>query len=134
MYYVDAYVDGACSGNPGPMGIGVLLIDKTTGKEKEYSQSLGGGTNNIAELMAAIMALRMCKNPKETEITIHTDSQLTYHIIRNEWNPKKNLDLVRELNLLKKQFAKVEAVKVKGHSTDEYNNRVDRLAVNSIKK
>ena len=136
-----AYTDGACSGNPGPGGWGVLLIAKD-GDDVVKERELNGGeaetTNNRMELTAAIEALGALS--RRTSLTIVTDSSyvkdgLTKWIHgwkRNGWKtaakkPVKNEDLWRALD---------EAVAghdvrwewVKGHAGHEENERADKLA------
>ena len=65
-YNVDIHTDGACSCNPGPMGVGVVLVDTDTKNEKEISEFLGDGTNNRAEFLAAIIGIQSLKHPTKT--------------------------------------------------------------------
>ena len=68
MFEVSAYTDWACSGNPGPAGVGVVLL---CGKHrKEISRPLGNSTNNRAEIQAVIDALRCLHRPEKTEFTL----------------------------------------------------------------
>ena len=67
---VELWTDGACSGNPGPMGIGIVAIDGK--KRKEHGEYLGVGTNNIAELRAVLDALR--DHPDVGHLVIQIDS------------------------------------------------------------
>jgi len=60
MYEVSIYTDGACSGNPGPAGIGVVLI--CNGRKKEISEYIGKATNNIAEVKAVIVGVSLSLN------------------------------------------------------------------------
>lgn len=132
-FNVDIHTDGACSGNPGPMGIGVVLVDMATKREKEISESIGHGTNNQAEFIAAIKGLKAIKHPNETEARLITDSQLIIGIMCQHWKAKVNLDLVKELRDVCSTFKKVTFVKVKGHAGDKYNEMCDKLARNAIK-
>lgn len=137
MMTVEAYVDGACKGNPGRGGWGVLLI------AGEHRKEIYGGdpdtTNNKMELLAAIECLKAMKK-ENTQITINTDSQyvkngITKWIInwkKNGWKssnkqPVKNKDLWIELDNLC-QMHQVTWCWVKGHSTSEGNNKADELA------
>jgi ribonuclease HI len=103
---VDLYTDGACSGNPGPGGWGVILV--YNGHEKELSGSENPTTNNRMELMAAISGIEALK--RAVEAHVHTDSQyvkdgITKWIHKwksNGWKtsdkkPVKNADLWRRL-------------------------------------
>jgi ribonuclease HI len=134
---VEVWTDGACSGNPGPGGWGVLL--RYNGHEKE----LCGGeaaptTNNRMELTAAIRALEALTRP--STVRLHTDSVYVRsgitswlaNWVRNGWRtsdkkPVKNADLWQELAAEVKRH-EVEWLWVKGHAGDEGNERADALA------
>lgn len=139
---VDAYTDGACSGNPGPGGWAVLL--RWQGKEKELSGSEALTTNNRMELTAAIRALEGLK--RESAVRIHTDSKYVMDGIttwikgwkKNGWktsgkDPVKNVDLWQKLDALAATHA-VTWLWVRGHSGHAENDRVDALAVAAAKK
>lgn len=127
MYNVKIYTDGSCSGNPGPMGVGIVIIDVDTGVKKEFSKAIGHGTNNIAELSAAIIGLSLLRCPRETNVELYTDSALVIGFC-GDWKPKKNTELVSELRRLFQECNNFKAIKVKGHSDDIMNNRADELA------
>ncbi len=142
MNDVTIYTDGACSGNPGPGGYGVVL---QSGKfEKEISGGEPSTTNNRMELMAVIVGLKALKRP--CNVTLYSDSQYVVNMVklgwmqkwkRNGWmrnksEPAKNVDLLKELDELL-QVHKVEMIWVKGHADNPYNNRCDELAVNAYK-
>lgn len=131
-----AYTDGACSGNPGPGGWGVLLIIE--GEETELCGGETETTNNRMELKAAIEALRAL--PKNGAVKIVTDSTYVKDGItswmanwkRNGWKtaakkPVKNEDLWRELDA-ENAAHQVEWEWVKGHSGHPENERADELA------
>ena len=136
-----AYTDGACSGNPGPGGWGVLL-QAFRGSELIRERELCGGetqtTNNRMELTAAIEALQALKRP--TEITIRTDSEYVRNGItswiqgwkaknwrRGKNQPVKNADLWKRLDELAGRHD-VRWEWVKGHADNPGNERADRLA------
>ena len=135
---LEIYTDGACSGNPGPGGWAALLIwgDKT----KSISGHEANTTNNRMEMMAAIKGLEQVS--KSVEIRLTTDSQyvkngITQWIntwLRNNWNggKVKNQDLWLKLVELKAKH-NIEWCWVKGHSGNQYNEQVDKLAVEAIK-
>ena len=139
---VTLYTDGACSGNPGPGGWAALL--ESGPHKKEISGFDPESTNNRMEMKAVIEGLKALKRP--SAVAVHTDSAYIANAFNQGWidgwkarnwktsnkEPVKNLDLWQELLLLTKQHD-VSFVKVKGHSTDERNNRVDYLAVAEIK-
>ena len=136
-----AYTDGACSGNPGPGGWGVLMIAREGGatvKERELSGGEAMTTNNRMELLAAISALETLSRP--TEITIVTDSAYVKNGVtewihgwkRNGWrtagkDPVKNVDLWQRLDAAQKTH-KVDWRWIKGHAGHEENERADALA------
>jgi len=134
MYAVDIYTDGACSNNPGPAGVGIIIIDQYTKKKKEISKYIGHATNNIAEIKAVILSLAALKYPDKTNVTLHTDSQLVIGFVKNNWKPKKNKDLVDKMLKMIDTLNSFHIIKVKGHSDDVLNNRADQLAVQAIKK
>jgi ribonuclease HI len=137
---VEAFTDGACRGNPGPGGWGVLL--RFDGRERELSGGEPDTTNNRMELTAAIEALRALTRPCRVRIT--TDSQyvrqgVTEWIKRwqaNGWKtaqrqPVKNQDLWRELVTLAARH-RVDWHWVRGHSGHAENERADALANSAI--
>ena len=142
MTEVVIYTDGACSGNPGPGGWGVVM--RSQGQEKELHGGEPLTTNNRMELMAAIQALEALRRP--ATVSLHTDSKYLLDGItkwvdgwqRNGWKtaakkPVKNDDLWRRL---------IEAMKphditwewVKGHAGDPGNERADALARQGIEE
>jgi ribonuclease HI len=138
---VEIYADGACRGNPGPGGWGVLLIHKD--REKELSGAEPMTTNNRMELTAAIRALEALKKPG-TSARVYTDSQYVIKGIE-EWvgawkargwktadkKPVKNQDLWERLDALAALHS-LEWHWVKGHSGIPGNERVDALANRAI--
>jgi ribonuclease HI len=137
---VDIYTDGACSGNPGPGGWGVLL--RIDGKEKELSGYAPATTNNRMEMMAVIEALRALKRPVTARV--HTDSQYVQKGI-SEWihgwkkrgwqtadrKPVKNADLWQALDAATVGH-QIEWLWVRGHAGHVENERVDALARRAI--
>jgi ribonuclease HI len=133
---VEIFTDGACLGNPGPGGWGVLL--RWRGTEKELSGGEDHTTNNRMELTAAIEALAALKRP--AKVCLFTDSTYVRDGItkwianwkRNQWRtaakkPVKNEDLWRQLDETLQRHD-VEWRWVKGHSGHVENDRVDKLA------
>ena len=135
------YTDGACSGNPGPGGWGSILMYK--GNKKEISGGCDNTTNNIMEITAVIEALKLLKF--ECSVKVYSDSAYVVNAFNNGWiynwkrnswktadkKPVKNRELWEELYALTKKHD-VEFIKVKGHADNEFNNRCDELARNSI--
>lgn len=123
------FTDGACSGNPGPAGIGVVLSYR--GKRKEISRFIGSATNNIAELEAIRTALLAVKQ-REKPILLYTDSSYAVGVLTKGWKAKQNVALVEEIRNLLASFPKINVVKVKGHAGNPDNERADFLAVKAI--
>ena len=142
MEKVIIYTDGACSGNPGPGGWGSILMYKEN--KKEISGGNPNTTNNIMEITAVIEALKLLKH--ECEVQVYSDSAYVvnafnqgwiYNWKKNNWKtaskePVKNKELWEELYGFTKMH-KIEFIKVKGHSDNQFNNRCDELARNAIK-
>jgi ribonuclease HI len=122
------YTDGACTGNPGPMGVGVVILD---GKErKEVSEYLGHGTNNIAELTAIIRALELC--PRDRTVVLHSDSSYALGLLGKGWKAKANQEVVERMRKIAKEFRDLRLVKVAGHAGVSENERADQLATGAI--
>lgn len=136
MSRIEIYTDGACRGNPGPGGWGVLL--RSGSHEKELCGGEESTTNNRMELTAAIRGLAALKKP--SEVVLYTDSEYVRRGI-SEWLPEwkkrgwrtaakkpvKNVDLWHELDELASRHD-VEWRWVKGHSGHPENERADELA------
>ena len=132
------FSDGACSGNPGPGGYGVIL--RCNGREKEISGGESHTTNNRMELMGVITGLEALKYP--CKVILQTDSKYVVDSVtkgwakswrKNNWiksdkKPALNADLwERLLNLL--EIHDVTFNWIKGHAGHAENERCDRLAV-----
>jgi len=122
------YTDGACSGNPGPAGLGVVILDG--GKRRELSEYLGTGTNNIAELMAIVRALE--EVPRDRTIVLHSDSSYSLGLLGKGWKAKANQELVGRLRKRVAAVPNLEFVKVPGHAGVPENERCDELARDAI--
>ncbi|NEN87608.1 MAG: ribonuclease HI [Okeania sp. SIO3H1] len=135
---VTIYTDGACSGNPGPGGYGVVII--TDRQRQELSGGYKLTTNNRMELMAAILGLQTLESA--CNVTLYTDSKYIVDAITkgwakrwraNDWKRNKkdkamNPDLWEKLlDLCNKH--QVEFSWVRGHSGNIENERCDKLAV-----
>jgi ribonuclease HI len=124
------YADGACSGNPGPAGIGVVLQDG--GTRKELSQFLGEGTNNIAELTAILEAANFIDSP-ERPVRLHTDSKYAIGVLSQGWKAKANQELIARAKQALTRFTDFELIHVPGHAGVLLNERADVLAVQAVK-
>lgn len=141
MAELHAYTDGACSGNPGPGGWGVLLRATNNGdivKERELSGGEAETTNNQMELMAAIMALETLE--RASKITVVTDSAYVKNGVtgwihgwkRNGWKTSskkavKNVELWQRLDAAQARHD-VTWEWVKGHAGHPENEKADELA------
>ena len=137
---VELYTDGACSGNPGPGGWGVLML--TGDHRKELNGGENPTTNNRMELRAAIEGLRALNRP--CRVRLHTDSQYVRNGItswirkwkQNGWRtadrkPVKNAELWQELETEAERH-EVDWIWVRGHDGDPGNERADQLARDGI--
>lgn len=136
MEKIDIYTDGACKGNPGPGGWGVML--RTGSHVKELFGGEANTTNNRMELKAVIEALHTLTKP--CAVVVHTDSQYVLKGI-SEWihgwkargwktaakTPVKNVDLWQALDAAQARHT-IEWRWVKGHAGHEGNERADALA------
>ncbi|HEX5063595.1 MAG TPA: ribonuclease H [Kofleriaceae bacterium] len=126
---IQVWTDGACSGNPGPAGLGVVILD---GKHRtELSEYLGEGTNNIAELTAILRGLETLKD-KSRPVVVYSDSSYSIDILTKAWKAKKNVELIDELRAVCRTFADLRFVKVAGHAGVPLNERCDQLAREAI--
>lgn len=141
--HVVIYTDGACSGNPGPGGFGVIL--QYGEHRREISRGFAETTNNRMELLGVITALEALNMP--CQVDLYSDSKYVIDAVQKGWavkwrsknwmrtpkEPAKNPDLwERLLRLL--DVHDVTFHWVKGHAQNENNNRCDELAVNAWKQ
>ncbi|MBE7030164.1 MAG: ribonuclease HI [Ruminococcaceae bacterium] len=139
---VEVFTDGACSGNPGKGGYGVVL--RYGAHQKELSEGFLSTTNNRMEILAAIKGLEALKEP--CTVTLYSDSRYLVDAINQGWLAKwsknnwmrtktekaKNVDLFTRL-LAQLERHQVEFVWVKGHAGHPENERCDELATSAIK-
>ncbi len=126
---IHVWTDGACTGNPGPAGLGVVIIEN--GVHRELSEYLGHGTNNIAELMAIFRGLEEVTD-RSRPVIVYSDSAYSIGLLSQNWKAKANQELVEKLRVLTRQFKDLKFVKVAGHAGVELNERVDELARNAV--
>ena len=147
---IEVWTDGACSGNPGPMGIGVVVLND--GDRKEIGEYLGIGTNNIAELTAIERGLEVVAEitkagkaearaasglnsgtAKDTagrmrRVRVYSDSGYAIGLLEKGWKAKANQELVARLRKRVAAVPNLEFVKVPGHAGVPENERCDELA------
>ncbi len=139
---VDIFTDGACSGNPGPGGWGVIL--RWNDNQRELYGGAPDTTNNRMELMAAIQALETLKRP--VRATLYTDStyvkdgitQWIHNWKKKGWKtanrkPVKNVDLWQRLDAAVARHD-VEWRWIRGHTGHPENERADELARRGIEE
>ena len=137
---IEVWTDGACSGNPGPMGIGVVVVDGE--HREEVSEYLGVGTNNIAELvaiergleLAAKLAKDKAKDNSNRRVRVYSDSAYAIGLLEKGWKAKANQELVARLRKRVAAVARLEFVKVPGHAGVPENERCDVLATQAISR
>lgn len=141
MKEVDMYTDGACSGNPGAGGYGVVLIYGH--HTRELSGAYKDTTNNRMELMAVIKGLAALRQP--CRVNLYSDSKYIVDAMNKGWvkrwqsknwmrnkdEPAKNVDLWKQILELAGKH-QVRWNWVKGHASNTYNNRCDQLAREAI--
>jgi len=128
---LELWTDGACSGNPGPMGIGIVALDG--GKRREHGEYLGVGTNNIAELTAIDRALDLAGDDAvQRHVRIFTDSAYSIGVLSKGWKAKANQELIARMRRRLATLPNVEFVKVSGHAGVPENERCDELARGAI--
>lgn len=125
------YTDGACSGNPGPAGLGVMMQDGE--KKRELSGYLGVATNNIAELDAIRQGLMLIAD-KQRPVDLYTDSNYAIGVLTKGWKAKANTELVEEIRDLLEDFRNIRFHWVRGHMGHDGNERADELARLAIEK
>lgn len=135
MHYT-LITDGAYSSALDQGGVGLVFL-RDGKKILEYSKMYRGVTNNMMELAAMIIGLRLIKNPIDS-LTIISDSMYCIGCASLGWKRKKNVKLWEEFD---KQFERVKQLcpnvefkHVKGHSGDKWNERADKLAVAASQK
>jgi ribonuclease HI len=144
---IDIYTDGSCSGNPGPGGLGIVILAGNA--KKEISIGYEKTTNNRMELLAVIEAFKFLNRQdkiKATEVNVYSDSAYVINTFEKKWinawqrlnwntqnkGPVKNVDLWKALIKEIENYS-ISWIKVKGHSDNFYNNRCDKLAVAACK-
>ena len=139
-HIIRIYTDGACSGNPGPGGYGIVMTLAESAYTKTFSEGYRWTTNNRMELLALIEALKKIKIPKQT-IEVYTDSKYISDSITKNWVEKwrkkaykdvKNPDLW-DMYLQESKKHTVRIFWIKGHSNHPQNDHADKLAVAASK-
>jgi ribonuclease HI len=127
---VIVFADGACSGNPGPAGLGVVIFEGDVEKHT-LSEFLGTGTNNIAELTAILRAAEALAADARA-IEIRTDSSYAIGVLTKGWKAKANPELVAKTKLALGKLASVKLTYVPGHAGVRGNELADALARQAV--
>ena len=122
---IHVWTDGGANPNPGPAGIGVVIVDGQ--QTKELSEFLGHGTNQIAELTAILRGLQEIGD-RSRPVVVYSDSAYSIGLLTQNWKAKANVELVGKLRALCAMFPDLRFVKVAGHAGIALNERVDQLA------
>ena len=125
------YADGACSGNPGPAGLGIVLV-APDGKTLEGYEYLGSATNNVAELTAILRAAEIV--PDGAKAVVHTDSQYSIGVLTKGWKAKANQELVASVKSALANRRGWHLRYVPGHSGVPLNERADELAREAVQR
>jgi ribonuclease HI len=127
---VVAYTDGACTKNPGPAGMGVVLKDGKS--RREFFGYLGSATNNIAELSAIKKALTAI-DKRSRPVRIYTDSRYAIGVLTKRWKAKANQELIAEIKSMLAKYSDIQLLYVPGHTGNALNERADKLARRAIR-
>ncbi len=125
-----AYTDGACSGNPGPAGSGMVVI-APGGKVHEGFEYLGRATNNVAELTAVLRGAECIPEDAESAAVV-TDSKYAIGVLTKGWKAKANQDLILHIRQVL-QGRRIHLVYVPGHAGVPMNERADELAREAVR-
>lgn len=123
---ITVWTDGGCSPNPGPGGIGVVVIDGA--QRVEFGDYLGTSTNNICELTAIQRGLETITD-RARPVVVYADSAYAIGLLAkgSTWKAKANTELVTQIRALCKSFKDLHFIKVEAHAGIKENERVDAL-------
>lgn len=122
---VTIYTDGSCEPNPGTAGWGAVLIHHASGARREACGYIGEGTNNTAELIAAIRALELLKRP--CRVRVYSDSQWLVRCATGEYGRHTHHQLWAQLEDLTQQHV-IEWRWIRGHAKHPENEQAHKLA------
>jgi ribonuclease HI len=119
-------IDGACKGNPGPAGIGIVIKDADGALVAEIAKPIGITTNNVAEYKALIIGMQEVLDRGADEIVVQTDSELLARQVQGRYKVSAPhlRELYQQVVALKQRFRKFEI----GHSLRGFNSSADALA------
>lgn len=130
MYKI--YTDGACVNNPGPCGLGVVILDPNNKILGTISEYLGDGTNNVGEIMAIYRAITKAKELDINDCKIYTDSTLCINWLKKKTSKKEHIQIILDKCLNEMEGMNIEFEWVKGHDGNKWNEFADTLATVAV--
>jgi len=124
-----AYADGACSGNPGPAGVGAVAL--WGDQMRELSEYIGEATNNIAELTGVLRAVELA-HELGRPLRLYTDSKYSIGVLTQGWKVKANKELVAKIRRALDGHPDTKIYHVRGHQGVRLNEHADELAVRAV--
>ncbi len=123
------FADGACSGNPGPAGVGAIALWDE--EKRELSEYIGEATNNIAELTGVLRAVELA-HELARPLRLYTDSQYSIGVLTKGWKAKANKELVAKVREALRTHPDAKLFHVRGHEGVRLNEHADELAVRAV--
>ena len=126
------YVDGACSGNPGPAGAAAILKDADGTTLLEKARAFGPATNNVAEYQAVVLGLELAATLRPKALTIRSDSELLVRQLAGQYKIRAS-HLKPLYNQVRRLLAPFQVVEIE-HIPRQQNAEVDKLARKAVEK
>ncbi len=123
------YADGACSGNPGPAGVGAVAL--WADQKRELSEYIGEATNNIAELTGILRATELAQ-ALGRPLRLYTDSKYSIGVLTQGWKVRANKELVAKVREALDAHPDAKLFHVPGHQGVRLNEEADLLAVRAV--
>jgi ribonuclease HI len=123
------YADGACSGNPGPAGVGAVAL--WADQKRELSEYIGEATNNIAELTGILRAVELATELGRP-LRLYTDSTYSIGVLTKGWKVRANQELVGRVRKVLDAHPDAKLFHVRGHQGIRLNEEADELAVRAV--
>lgn len=124
------YADGACSGNPGPAGVGAVAL--WADQKRELSEYIGEATNNIAELTGILRAVELATELGRP-LRLYTDSTYSIGVLTKGWKVRANQELVGRVREALEAHPDAKLFHVRGHQGIRLNEEADGLAVRAVR-